>query len=60
MHTCLNCGHSENDMPLIQLKFKGEDKFICSGCFPLLIHSPAKLSGKLPGAEQITPADHDH
>ncbi|HBG74628.1 MAG: hypothetical protein A2X25_11390 [Chloroflexi bacterium GWB2_49_20] len=60
MHTCLNCNRSENEMPLINLQYKGEKLYICSGCMPVLLHSPAKLAGKLPDAEKIQPAHHDH
>lgn len=60
MHTCINCDRSENEMPLITLHYKGEVIHLCSGCLPILLHSPAKLSGKLVDAEKIKPANHDH
>jgi hypothetical protein len=60
MHTCLNCNRSENEMPLIVLQYKGDTIYLCSGCLPILLHSPAKLSGKLTDAESIQPANHDH
>lgn len=60
MHTCLNCNRSENEMPLINLQYKGDKFYICSGCMPMLLHSPAKLAGKLPDAEKIQPANHNH
>ena len=60
MHTCLNCNRSENEMPLIHLQYRGEVLFLCSGCMPILLHSPGKLIGKLPDAEKIQPAHHDH
>lgn len=60
MQTCLNCNRSEDVMPLINLQYKGEKIFICSGCMPVLLHSPAKLAGKLEDADKIQPAHHDH
>jgi hypothetical protein len=60
MQNCLNCGRSENEMPLVSLLYKGEKVYLCSGCLPILLHSPAKLSGKLTDAEKIRPANHDH
>jgi len=60
MKTCLNCDRSEHDIPLVTLQYQGTQVFICSQCFPLLIHSPVKLTGKLKDAEKIQPADHDH
>jgi hypothetical protein len=50
---CLNCGRSEEHVPLVNLRYAGETRWICSQCFPLLIHHPERLSDKLPGAEQI-------
>jgi len=47
-------------MPLINLQYKSEKLYICSGCMPVLLHSPAKLAGKLVDAEKIQPANHNH
>ena len=59
MNTCLNCNRSEHEIPLVTLQYQGTQAFICSQCFPMLIHSPAKLTGKLKDAEKIQPAEHD-
>ena len=56
---CLNCGRSENEVPLVTLRYSGEARWICSQCFPLLIHHPERLSSKLPRAEQFGAADPD-
>lgn len=47
--TCLNCGMSEQERPLITLKFQGNEYSICPQCLPTLIHKPDQLSDKLPG-----------
>lgn len=47
--TCLNCGISEQERPLIALKFQEKDLFICPQCLPILIHKPYELADKLPG-----------
>ena len=60
MKTCLNCNRSEQVVPLVTLQYQGGQTYICSQCFPMLIHSPAKLSGKLPDADKIQPADPEH
>ena len=60
MKTCLNCQKSEQEIPLVTLQYLGQQVHICSQCFPTLIHSPAKLAGKIKGAEKIQPASHDH
>jgi hypothetical protein len=46
--TCLNCGTSEQDRPLITLKFQGKEFSICPQCLPTLIHKPRQLAEKLP------------
>ncbi len=57
---CLSCDRSESDIPLLQLRFKGEELSICSQCLPVLIHEPEKLVGRMRGAEDIEPIPHDH
>lgn len=47
--TCLNCGASEQDLPLLTIKFKGSEYHICPQCLPILIHKPHELAEKLPG-----------
>jgi len=44
----------------VTLQYQGLQVYICSQCFPTLIHSPARLVGKLKDADKIQPADHDH
>jgi hypothetical protein len=59
--TCLNCGSSEQDRPLITLKFQGKELYICPHCLPTLIHKPHQLADKLPdftAPEALTPDDH--
>lgn len=60
MKTCLNCNRSEQEIPLVTLQYQGDRRYICSQCFPMLIHSPARLEGKLEDADKIPPAEHDH
>ena len=58
MHRCINCGKSTEEMPLLEFSFNFIKYYICSGCLPILLHSPGKLADKLPGAENIQPAKH--
>lgn len=61
MTNCLNCNASESEKPLLTIKFQGKELYICPQCMPVLIHKPAKLAGKLPGAEKFgPPAEHGH
>lgn len=53
---CLVCQARQNEVPLIQLIIYQNNVYhICPEHFPLLIHSPQKLAGKLPGAEKLHP-----
>lgn len=59
--TCLNCGASESERPLLTLKFQNEEHFICPQCLPILIHKPYQLAEKLPDfnpSEAPPPDDH--
>ncbi len=56
---CLNCARSEQEVPLETLRYGGEVHWICSQCFPLLIHHPEQLGTKLPQAKNLTPAPDD-
>ncbi len=58
-HTCLNCGRSEQEIPLLTLDYRGQALRICPQCLPLLIHKPERLIGKLPGAETLQPVNLD-
>jgi hypothetical protein len=57
---CLSCDRRESDIPLLQLRFQGEELSICSQCLPVLIHTPEKLIGRMRGAEDIDPKPHNH
>ena len=55
---CLVCQRPSEEVPLISFKYQGADLWICPQHLPTLIHDPAKLSGLLPGAENMVAADH--
>ena len=57
---CINCGSSEMEIPLVLVRYSGEQIWCCSRCMPILIHKPAQLIGKLKGADKIPPAPHHH
>ncbi len=56
---CLYCERTSEEVPLIRLYFRGREYWICPQHFPLLIHKPAELADKLPGIENMKPADED-
>ncbi|MCO6450133.1 MAG: hypothetical protein J5I90_05020 [Caldilineales bacterium] len=55
---CLNCDRSEQEIPLVALRYDGSQAWICSQCLPVLIHRPEQLAGKLARAETLSPAEH--
>lgn len=58
-HQCLVCNRTELQVPLIQLQYGGRAFWICPQHFPILIHNPEQLAGKLPGVEHLAPHIHD-
>ena len=58
-HTCLQCGQDDSQVPLILFYYQGLERHICTEHLPVLIHTPAKLTGKLPDMDKINPVDLD-
>lgn len=52
---CLVCELTKQEVPLISILYQDQTYYICPQHFPILIHQPAKLVGKLPGAEKLQP-----
>ena len=58
---CLHCQKTSEEIPLIQFQFNGAAFWICPQHLPILIHKPAQLAEKLPGANfSNEPVDHHH
>jgi hypothetical protein len=55
---CVFCECNSDQVPLLTLNFRGKQTWICPQHLPVLIHDPVQLIGKLPGAENLSPADH--
>lgn len=55
---CIACGRNAQATPLIAFTYRQQAYWICPQHLPLLIHDPGKLAGRLPGAEDMRPADH--
>ena len=55
---CLVCDRTQELTPLIALEYRTERTWICPQHLPILIHDPTQLAGRLPGAEDLRPADH--
>lgn len=56
---CLVCELDSTEVPLIELHYRDLSYWICPQHFPILIHQPQLLVGKLPGAEHLEPHEHD-
>jgi hypothetical protein len=58
---CLVCEITEDEMPLIALRYQGQELFICPQHLPILIHQPDKLADRLPGLKNARGAQgHEH
>ncbi|MEO8198799.1 MAG: hypothetical protein ABI689_18955 [Thermoanaerobaculia bacterium] len=55
---CLHCGRDDQATPLVHLRYRGTDLWICPQHLPVLIHDPQSLAGVLPGAAELAPAEH--
>ncbi len=56
--TCLACQRGSDQVPLLQLRYLDSVFWICPQHLPFLIHDPGRLVGLLPGAENLSPAEH--
>jgi hypothetical protein len=59
-NTCLVCEQSSAQVPLITIQYQGRDFYICPQHLPILIHKPAQLADRLPGAENLADTSPDH
>ena len=50
---CLVCKQNEDQVPLVQLDYKGSNYYICPQHIPMLIHNPGQLEGLLPDAGNL-------
>lgn len=53
---CIQCQRTSDEIPLIQFEFNGTKSWICPQHLPILIHKPAELADKLPGARFVDQA----
>lgn len=56
--TCLVCGRDSMEVPLLVLEYREQKYWICPQDFPIVIHQPERLVGKLPGAEKLEAHEH--
>jgi hypothetical protein len=54
---CLYCGRDDQQIPLLPIQYQGTTYWICPEHLPILIHKPAQLADKLPGAEKLSPTE---
>jgi hypothetical protein len=57
--SCIQCGRDDSLVPLVVINYQASEYRICTEHFPILIHHPHELTGKIPDADKINPADHD-
>ena len=57
---CLSCGRSSDEVALLPLEYKSQQLKVCPQCLPVLIHQPARLEEKLPGASGFPRPGGEH
>jgi hypothetical protein len=57
---CIQCERTSDEVPLILMRYSGSEFWICPQHLPILIHKPAQLADKLPGAASFGPSEHHH
>ena len=50
---CLVCHRNESEIPMTRFYYKESNFYICAQHIPILIHDPQKLTGLIPGAENL-------
>jgi hypothetical protein len=55
---CVLCERTSDAVPLISIEYKSTAYKVCSQHLPVLIHNPGEFIGLLPGAENLSPSDH--
>ena len=58
-HTCIHCGRDDSQVPVVVFYYQGQEHHICTEHFPVLIHRPTELTGKLPDMDKLNPVEHD-
>jgi hypothetical protein len=58
IHNCIVCEQSSQEVPLLAIEYQDKHYWICPQHFPILIHKPGQLVGRLPGAEKLTGHEH--
>ena len=48
---CFNCQTSEQDSPVVNLRYKGKELWICPRCIPNMIHEPQIVQASLEEAK---------
>jgi hypothetical protein len=58
---CIYCQRSSDEVPLLAMRHRGQQVWICPQHLPILIHKPEQLADKLPGAKNLgSPEGHEH
>jgi hypothetical protein len=57
---CIVCDRNSQQVPILTLQYQENTYWICPQHLPVLIHNPEQLADKLPGLENIAPAEGHH
>lgn len=56
---CIHCGRDDSQVPVVVFYYRDQEHHICTEHFPVLIHRPTELTGKLPDMDKLNPVEHD-
>ena len=55
---CINCKRTSVQVPLLRLKYMGQEHWICPQCLPIMIHKPERITD-LAGEWTKNPVKHE-
>jgi hypothetical protein len=48
---CFNCGKTDEQIPVLEMRYKQNQLWVCPQCIPNLIHNPDVVQAKLKESE---------
>ncbi len=57
---CIYCDRNSQQVPILSVQYQDKTFWICPQHLPVLIHKPGQLADKLPGLENLSPAEEHH
>ncbi len=52
VNQCVVCGQTESEMPLVAMRYRGVQVWVCTACIPVVIHHAHQIMGRLQQAAE--------